>query len=230
MWGSADKPPQYDTEGRPVGPARASATEWWKAIPPGFKLVPTGTTGTTTGTSDDSNFQTSGGRDHTGGTRVKRHRGTMVVGQKKTSWVLDGAMEVNDDASKEDAVSGSSKKASMVRFVPAEQSVCFLVDTREVLEQLGLHNGGAATKEEVDAKVMARLQAMRDKYTQCERARSDKEPTECVHGTSQTLTVALEHEQQRRGKRAARVLIARPHERVLWLARSRKLSDGSADD
>ncbi|KAE8894060.1 hypothetical protein PF003_g21857 [Phytophthora fragariae] len=43
MWGTAAKPPRYDTEGRQVSAGKASAGEWWKAIPPGFQLVPVGT-------------------------------------------------------------------------------------------------------------------------------------------------------------------------------------------
>ncbi|OWZ17072.1 hypothetical protein PHMEG_0009034 [Phytophthora megakarya] len=39
-WGAASKPPRYDTEGRPVGTGKSGVNEWWKAIPPGYRLVP----------------------------------------------------------------------------------------------------------------------------------------------------------------------------------------------
>ncbi|KAE8991973.1 hypothetical protein PR003_g14575 [Phytophthora rubi] len=66
MWGETSKPPRYDTSGRPVLSGKASATEWWRAIPPGFELVPAGTRATKTG---DSKFQTT-----IGGERGKRRR------------------------------------------------------------------------------------------------------------------------------------------------------------
>ncbi|KAJ8525454.1 hypothetical protein ON010_g15660 [Phytophthora cinnamomi] len=59
MWGTTARPPRYDTLGRPVLSGKASATEWWRAIPPGFELVPAGTSAARGG--DSKNQTTSGG-------------------------------------------------------------------------------------------------------------------------------------------------------------------------
>ncbi|GMF55531.1 unnamed protein product [Phytophthora fragariaefolia] len=42
-WGTIEKTPHYDTTGRPVLTGKAGSGEWWRAIPPGYQLVPTGT-------------------------------------------------------------------------------------------------------------------------------------------------------------------------------------------
>ncbi|KAG6616214.1 Retrovirus Polyprotein [Phytophthora cinnamomi] len=80
-WGTPPKQPRFDTEGRPVDGGKASAGEWWKAIPPGFQLVPTGTNQTT---SSSLKFQTpSNGPDQTGG-RYKRQKATEYDGKRPT--------------------------------------------------------------------------------------------------------------------------------------------------
>ncbi|KAE9102234.1 hypothetical protein PF010_g14178 [Phytophthora fragariae] len=75
MWGATNKPPRYDTSGRPVLSGKASATEWWRAIPPGFELVPAGTQATKTG---DSKVQTTiggkPGKRPGGGDQNVKHR------------------------------------------------------------------------------------------------------------------------------------------------------------
>ncbi|KAE8982999.1 hypothetical protein PR002_g23371 [Phytophthora rubi] len=58
-WSAAPKPPRFDTEGRPVDTGKTGTGEWWKAIPPGYKLVPAGTTSGTTG---GSKIQSGGGQ------------------------------------------------------------------------------------------------------------------------------------------------------------------------
>ncbi|KAE8976625.1 hypothetical protein PR001_g25362 [Phytophthora rubi] len=83
MWGTAERPPRYDTEGRPVGAGKTGSHEWWKAIPPGFKLVPAGTTGIPAGQTSGSNFQTSGGREQYGGTRGKRQAENTAAAAKR---------------------------------------------------------------------------------------------------------------------------------------------------
>ncbi|KAG6623557.1 Retrovirus Polyprotein [Phytophthora cinnamomi] len=67
MWGTTARPPRYDTSGRPVLSGKASATEWWRAIPPGFELVPAGTSAARGG---GSKIQTT-----SGGERGKRPGG-----------------------------------------------------------------------------------------------------------------------------------------------------------
>jgi hypothetical protein len=64
LWGTAPAPPRYDTAGRPVGAGKTGSAEWWKAIPPGYQLVPVG------GTPADSKIQKSDG-----GAQGKRQHG-----------------------------------------------------------------------------------------------------------------------------------------------------------
>ncbi|EGZ29762.1 hypothetical protein PHYSODRAFT_477749 [Phytophthora sojae] len=61
MWGKVQKPPRYDTEGRPVSNGKTSLDEWWKAIPPGFQLVPTNQGSA----ANSSKIQTGGGVQQT---------------------------------------------------------------------------------------------------------------------------------------------------------------------
>ncbi|KAE9178723.1 hypothetical protein PF005_g23958 [Phytophthora fragariae] len=72
-WSAAPKPPRYDTEGRPVDTGKTGTGAWWKAIPPGYKLVPAGTTSGTTG---GSKIQSSGGQARgEGGKRPSNDQG-----------------------------------------------------------------------------------------------------------------------------------------------------------
>ncbi|KAE8909810.1 hypothetical protein PF005_g27164 [Phytophthora fragariae] len=81
MWGKAHKPPSYDTEGRPVMDGKASVGEWWKAIPPGYKLVPANQGPPT----NSSKIQTGGGGQPTAAPQQSGWRGKRPAGGEQSA-------------------------------------------------------------------------------------------------------------------------------------------------
>ncbi|GMF47498.1 unnamed protein product [Phytophthora fragariaefolia] len=71
-WGTVPTPPRYDTAGRLVGTGKKGSGEWWKAIPPGYQLVPVG------GKPVGPKVQTTGENE----TRGKRAHGGQASGQQ----------------------------------------------------------------------------------------------------------------------------------------------------
>ncbi|GMF62726.1 unnamed protein product [Phytophthora fragariaefolia] len=88
MFGTTEKPPQYDTAGRQVMSGKASLGEWWRAIPPGYQLVPTGTLKVQ---RRDLKSQTASGHGQYGPERVKRPAsGDQLARQRATAFKVEG--------------------------------------------------------------------------------------------------------------------------------------------
>ncbi|GMF55252.1 unnamed protein product [Phytophthora fragariaefolia] len=87
-WGTIEKPPRYDTAGRPVLTGKAGSGEWWRAIPPGYQLVPAGTPEVQ---RRDSQAETVGGRAF-GPERGKRPAsGDHPSRQRSKTFKIEGA-------------------------------------------------------------------------------------------------------------------------------------------
>jgi hypothetical protein len=95
MWGTVPTPLRYDTAGRPVGTGKRGPDEWWKAIPPGYQLVPAG------GKPVSSKTQTAGDTEPRG----KRAHG----GQQGTQQADQGARKQAKTFKVEGAQSGNAQ-------------------------------------------------------------------------------------------------------------------------
>jgi hypothetical protein len=130
MWGTATIQPRYDTAGRPVGASKTCPSDWWKAIPPGYQLVPAG------GSPVNSKTQTGDG----GGAGKRAHVGQGERAAKRPSKTFKVEATSHESARGQGAPPGPlstreerlqhheqflASRGPRAPFVPRPGTVCF---------------------------------------------------------------------------------------------------------